>query len=485
MKYKIYGLITVLIGLIAAVYATNLSEYRIIGRVHQHKVENPAANDKTDIEFSTHLPLIIIDTKDNEEVPGVPLDKTDDNICKYSMSKAGKSSVDCKIKIINNKDDYNHMGDTPELEVNSSIRVRGHSSRYFEKKNYLLRFKEGGNHVSHKVLGMDSHYEWALHGPYLDKTLMRNYMWYNISGEIMDYAPNVRFCEVVLNDEYLGLYIINETITDGEKNRIRLKTQEKSSAATSYILRLDRKKPYTETVVDTFLNDIKFNEQQLDIKYPGKKTLTKEQLNFIKNDFSDFEKKLFSYDYDTNIHGYWKDINLKNFADYYIINEFTGNLDAGLYSTYIYRNLGGKFNKVVWDFNSCCDNYIETYDDGETFNPERNVWDYMLFKDERFTNFVIERYKKLRKTSLSEDYLLNYIDEVKEYLGPAVNRNFEVWGDTFDKNLLIPKERDLKSYDDAIEQYKNYIIKRGRWMDEHIDVLQQYSHESHVKEFNH
>ena len=30
---------------------------------------------------------------------------------------------------------------------------------------------------------MDSHHEWALHGPILDKTLMRNYMWYNIAGE--------------------------------------------------------------------------------------------------------------------------------------------------------------------------------------------------------------------------------------------------------------------------------------------------------------
>ena len=28
-------------------------------------------------------------------------------------------------------------------------------------------------------MGMDAHHEWVLHGPYLDKTLMRNYMWYN------------------------------------------------------------------------------------------------------------------------------------------------------------------------------------------------------------------------------------------------------------------------------------------------------------------
>ena len=30
------------------------------------------------------------------------------------------------------------------------------------------------------MLGMDAFDEWALHGPYLDKTLIRNYMWYNL-----------------------------------------------------------------------------------------------------------------------------------------------------------------------------------------------------------------------------------------------------------------------------------------------------------------
>ena len=64
-------------------------------------------------------------------------------------------------------------------------------------------------------MGMDAHYEWAMHGPYLDKSLIRNYMWYNIAGEIMDYAPNVRFCEVIINGEYKGLYVMTGTITNG------------------------------------------------------------------------------------------------------------------------------------------------------------------------------------------------------------------------------------------------------------------------------
>lgn len=41
-------------------------------------------------------------------------------------------------------------------------------------------------------------------------------MFYNIGGEIMEYAPNVRFCEVLLNGEYQGVYVMTESITAGD-----------------------------------------------------------------------------------------------------------------------------------------------------------------------------------------------------------------------------------------------------------------------------
>ena len=115
-----------------------------------------------------------------------------------------------RISILDDDSRNHHPSDMPDLESQALIRVRGRSSRYFDKKNYLLRFTtEDGSYASHPVMGMSSHYEWALHGPYLDKSLMRNYLWYNIAGEMMDYAPNVRFCEVILNGEYQGLYVMS------------------------------------------------------------------------------------------------------------------------------------------------------------------------------------------------------------------------------------------------------------------------------------
>ena len=140
---------------------------------------------------------------------------------------------------------------------------------------------------------------------------------------------------------------------------------------------------------------------------------------------------------------------------------------------------------VIWDFNSACDNYMDSILNPQHFELQYNVWYYMLMKDEYFTERIINRYRELRKSYLSDNYLNKYIDDTIAYLGDAVERNFEVWGYTFDKDLIQPPERNTRSYTEAVEQIKCFIRERGEWLDEYIEVLRQYSHESKNKKFNH
>ena len=69
----------------------------------------------------------------------------------------------------------------------------------------------------------------------------------------------------------------------------------------------------------------------------------------------------------------------------------------------------------------------------------------------------------------------------------AVERNFEKWGYSFlpEKDLLYEDERKIGSYEAAVEQYETRLVRRMRWMDEHIEDLRSYSHESINKKFNH
>ena len=110
----------------------------------------------------------------------------------------------------------------------------------------------------------------------------------------------------------------------------------------------------------------------------------------------------------------------------------------------------------------------------------------MLIKDEEFVERIIDRYHELRETWLSDEYLNNYMDETIAYLGDAVQRNYEVWGYTFTDYLpLQPTERNPADFEAAVQQMKDFCTERGEWMDEHIDILQQYSHPSKNKRFNH
>ena len=88
----------------------------------------------------------------------------------------------------------------------------------------------------------------------------------------------------------------------------------------------------------------------------------------------------------------------------------------------------------VWDFNACCGNYIRDVS-AKTFFLTERTWFSKLVNDEAFTQAVIDRYRDLRKTYFSDEYLSNYIDQTIAYLGPAIDRNFEKWGYTFDKKF--------------------------------------------------
>ena len=150
-------------------------------------------------------------------IPGRPI-KDDGNNRIYTRATDGETTIAAQMDIIgNDSKEYHHANGTADVSSAIRIRMRGNSSRAFDKPSYAIRLvdDEGENNPL-SVMGMDAHHEWVLYGPWLDKTAIRNYMFYNLAGEMMSYAPNVRFCEVILNGEYEGLYVMTEVITGGK-----------------------------------------------------------------------------------------------------------------------------------------------------------------------------------------------------------------------------------------------------------------------------
>lgn len=492
MNYKLIGAAGAVLLLIAAATAAALEPATEKStRIHQHLTARQDTGCTCDgTELCSHLPLVLIDTG-GQTIPGAVtggMDRFGQTV--YTSAEDGGPIIYAAASVIDNQTRSNHPSDAPALTTRTEFRIRGNSSRRFPKLPYLLNFvDEEGLNRDLPVMGMDAHHEWVLHGPILDKSLIRNYMWYNLSGEIMDYAPNVRFCELILDGSYEGLYLMAETITDGDGCRLNLRMNVKDTETTGYLLRIDRP---TEADLETPRDVYTFSERSCQlsrdvaVRYPGRTRLTPEMSKEIELDYSAFEKALFSFDHNTKEYGYWNWIDVDSFVDYFLIAEFTKNVDMGSYSTYLYKEIGQKYKLCVWDFNNACDNYQERPTTTDSFFLIKRAWFFMLLKNEDFVARILNRYAELRQGVLSDEYLLNYIDETLDWLGPAVERNNARWSYAITSwDGLVPEERNLHSHREAVAQLKDWLVERGAWLDYNIHTLQQHCHPSRNKKFNH
>lgn len=487
MKYKVIGFAALILSVAVVLGGSSVFPENDNERYIQH-LEEPAYTACANCSGSglcTHLPIININTG-GVEIPGKTYRNEETKSTAYTLAADGSDTIAATAEIIDGEGNH-HLSDEASLSSDIRIRIRGNSSRHFDKKPYLVELiNPDGTNNDQEIMGMAAHHEWALHGPYLDKTQIRNYMWYNIAGQIMDYAPNVRFCELVINGEYQGLYLMTETITAGKEGaRLTLSTTEKQNTFSGYILRHDRGSDSELKNIQPLSIYALRTDKKINIVYPGAANLNEELARGIELEFSAFEKAIHSYDFDDE-EGYKGSIDVGSFVDYFIINEVSLNRDAGLYSTYIYKDISRKYKMCVWDFNNSLDNYEETANSTSGFAMFGTLWFNRIIQDQDFTEAIIRRYRELRKTVLSDEYLETFMDETIEWLGPAIDRNFEKWGYSFEESSdrLTPHNRNPRSYTEAVEQMHSCLKKRLAWMDENIESLSQYSaasktHESH------
>ena len=202
---------------------------------------------------------------------------------------------------------------------------------------------------------MGANSEWVLNGPYLDKTLIRNKLMYDLSRELNGWAPDSRFVELFVDGKYQGVYLAVEPVTNGE-SRLRLAEFGLLSGETAYIANRDRVDTGSEEL-ETYGKTAGYTNNAMYLEYPSSKKVTEKQKEYIENDISQFEKVLYGDNFQDKWSGYQKYIDVDNWIDYFIINEFAMNYDAGNLSTYVYKELGGKLQLAVWDFNNGFDNY--------------------------------------------------------------------------------------------------------------------------------
>jgi len=124
----------------------------------------------------------------------------------------------------NNADYLNYNG-------RIGIEFRGSSSQALPKKPYGLTTLEADNVSNNNVsiFDMPKENDWVLNSIAYDPSLVRNFLSYELSGNMGDYSTREKYCEVIINGDYKGLYIFMEKlkIDEGRINIVKMDTNDK------------------------------------------------------------------------------------------------------------------------------------------------------------------------------------------------------------------------------------------------------------------
>tara|TARA_B100001250_G_scaffold184306_1_gene158550 strand:- start:3808 stop:5235 length:1428 start_codon:yes stop_codon:yes gene_type:complete len=417
-------------------------------------------------EFQSNLPIVVINTNNNTIVDNPRI-----------ISDMG---------IIYNYDQLNSLSNQHNnYHGKISIEIRGSSSQdVFPKKSYSLETQTlTGDNNNVSLLGLPEENDWILHGPYSDKTLLRNHLTYTLSREMGHYAPKAKYCELFINDEYQGVYMLTEKIKR-DKNRVNISEFENDDPIEGgYIIKIDK---LTEASIDASWcsNFLTFGNNSICFQYhyPKADDISIEQRNYIENYMDEINLLISELSINqTNINLIEK-IDFISFIDYLIISELSKDVDAYRISVFLHKDSdanNGKLNMgPVWDYNLSFGNVdfcqssnisgwvLEEETACRTSIP--SFW-YDLLYNESFREKLIFRWGELRNNVLSFDNIFHHIDSVGSYLDDAQNRNFEKW------NILgewvWPNYQLAPTYQDELDFLKYWIYNRISWIDQNIDNL--------------
>lgn len=385
--------------------------------------------------------------------------------------------------IFNGEGEMNSPGDPFNgYDGQISIEIRGESSQYFyDKKSYSIETQtDSGTNNNVPLLGMPAENDWVLYAPFGDKSLLRNVISYRTFEDFGDYAPRTRFIELILNDDYMGVYVLTEKIKV-DRNRVdiaRITPSDTSALDISggYILRIDKTTDmqppqFWESPVNPPYADFsRIIYQYFDPEYDE---LTTQQSRYIQNWMTTFDQMLSSGDFADEQTGYRQYIDVQSFADMMILNEFNKDVDAYRLSNYFYKQKDNNGGKLVagppWDYNLTFGNMDYAGDVKETYNWMYPIninpyWYKRLMDDPWFRNLIYCRWDELADSTLNFANLDMMIDTCLNRLGEAVERNYARWPVL---NIYVwpnPPELITETYAEQITFLKNWISDRLDWI---------------------
>lgn len=403
----------------------------------------------------------------------------------------------------NGQGQLNQVSSSPNLTTVAGIEFRGSTSQadfYFlpgyVKKPYGIEIWTDSTGLKSKKMSlvqMPEESDWVLNASYNDRSFMRDFLAQMIAGRLGVLNSKTKFIELIINEEYRGVYLLMEKIKQG-KNRVPISdlypTENAGDSLTGgYLLKIDKtsgspsaswKSNYTSGITAT-------QKCEFQIEYPKYGIITQQQFNYIRDYINSWEQKLMTENMNDPNASFRSLMDMPSFVNFFILNEVTRNVDGYRLSTYLYKDKESKGGKIkmgpAWDFNIAFGNadYLNGWmtngfvykamenDGGKNDYWQVPFWWNKLIQDASFRKALATRWKEARTSFLNLNTLNATIDSAQVVLKDPLTRNFQKYP-LFGKKIW-PNYYVGFTISDEVSWLKNWIQGRLTWLDAQMSLF--------------
>ena len=372
---------------------------------------------------NSNLPVLLFNTQD-KTITGKP--------------------IPCSVQILNKPENTNQYG--------SLIRIHGATSQGYPKKSYRIVFN-----LPVEFFGLKKTHQFVLNAAFIDPSLMRHKLSYDLflslsTPQSPRYAAASRFVEVILNREYIGVYLFMERIN---RQLLNLRKFDSNNFAHSVIYK----------AVDHAANFAQSGHNGYEQQEPD---LSKKQYWQPLDELNKFVSSAKNEDFFNPQTGIASKVDIENAIDFHLLVLLTSNSDGITKNYYLVRNgqekppLTEKFFFIPWDYDG---SFGRNWDSS---HYPHNIWllnhlfDRLMENKEYRTRFA-NRWNELRQAQFSEEFIVGLIDDNVQTLGNAIERNRKRWPEA--RNHY----RDHTTFEQDIQLMKSWLKKRLDWLDKEIN----------------
>ena len=379
------------------------------------------------------FPILLINTK-NGQLPKYKIAQKEKEWF-LGTTYTDAEVLDCEIIMLNHGKKI--------ADSRGKIRVRGNTTITGIYKPYKLKLDNAADLLE---LGSEhAEKEWALLniGDNINTYFVTELA--NLCN--VEWQPQIRYVNLVINNDWIGCYILSETVKRGS-NRVNI-------SKSGYIFEMN---PYFWRPGTKFFRTSNTDRHfGFTFKYPTGKALSNEKMNQLKIYLQKIENDLKSENVAYNDY-----LDAESFATWALVHDLSGNVDGAGSNVFFYKydfNLENPNSSKIkmgplWDFNN-------------SFRVENN-WSnshYAVYLDQLFK---IESFQQIYKDKFYS---------VKDRIIPALTENFNKinknhWK-AFQESWDLHSERwrfPYKKLEDDIQFRLKFLENQINWLDKKLQA---------------